>query len=161
MRSRAQAWLIAYPLLAAAATVESAPPARTARGAWPWLWLGVPLALVGYPIGCALLGHKPYQAPPDSLALETVALAATVGPVEELTWGKRVEPRLGIPLTAALFAAKHVVIDGRWRRLAGLAVFWIGLGLVRRRSPMLALGVHMSANASGVILGHLTGRDSF
>jgi membrane protease YdiL (CAAX protease family) len=153
--------LIAYPLLAATATIESAPQARTGRGAWPWLWLGIPIALVGYPIGCALLGHKPYQAPPDSLSLETVALAGVVAPVEELTWGRQVEPRLGIALTAALFAAKHVVIDGKWRRVAGLALFWIGLGLVRRRSPMLALGVHMTANASGVLLGHLAGRDSF
>jgi len=153
--------LIAYPLLAGTATLESAPPVRVGSGAWPWLWLGVPLALAGYPIGCALLGHKPYQAPPDSLSLETIALGGVVAPVEELTWGRYVEPRLGIPLTAALFAAKHVVIDGRWRRVAGLALFWIGLGLVRRRSPGLAMGVHMTANASGVLLGHLTGRDSF
>lgn len=153
--------MIAYPLLAAAAPLDSAPPVRRGRGAWPWLWLGVPLALVGYPLGCALLGHKPYQPPPDAPALEMVALAGVVGPVEELMWGRRVEPRLGIPMTAALFAAKHVAIDGKWRRLGGLALFWIGLGLVRRRSPKLALGLHVAANASGVVLGHLTGRDQF
>jgi hypothetical protein len=125
------------------------------------MWLGVPLALVGYPIGCALLGHRPYQSPPDSANLEMTALAGVVAPVEELAWGQRVEPSLGIPTTAALFAIKHAVIDGRWRRVGGLALFWIGLGLVRRRSPRLALGLHVAANASGVVLGHITGRDSF
>ena len=50
---------------------------------------------------------------------------------------------------------------GRWRRAAGLALFWAGLGLVRRRSPDLALGLHIAANASGVLLGHLSGEDSF
>ena len=40
-------------------------------------------------------------------------------------------------------------------------VFWAGLGLVRRRSPELALGLHIAANASGVLLGHLSGEDSF
>jgi hypothetical protein len=125
------------------------------------LWLGVPLALLGYPIGCALFGHRPYQPPPDSIELELAALAGVVAPVEELAWGRQVEPRLGIPITAVLFAAKHAVIDGKWRRMGGLALFWIGLGLVRRHSPRLALGLHVTANASGVVLGHLTGRDSF
>jgi hypothetical protein len=40
-------------------------------------------------------------------------------------------------------------------------VFWFGLGLVRRRSPKLALILHVTANASGVVAGHLVGRDSF
>lgn len=129
-------------------------------GRWA-LWLGVPLALVGYPVGCALLGHRPYQPPPDSADLEMTALVGVVAPVEELAWGQRVEPRLGIPITAALFAMKHAVIDGKWRRVGGLALFWIGLALVRRRSPKLALGLHVTANASGVVLGHITNRDSF
>ena len=47
------------------------------------------------------------------------------------------------------------------RRAAGLGLFWVGLGLVRKRSPLLALGVHVAANASGVMLGHLTGEDRF
>jgi hypothetical protein len=81
--------------------------------------------------------------------------------VEELTWGRLVEPALGVPVTAALFAAKHVVIDGKWRRTLGLAAFWVGLGMVRSRSPKLALGLHMAVNASGVVLGHLNRRDAF
>jgi hypothetical protein len=125
------------------------------------LWLGIPLVLAGYPLGCALLGHRSSRPPPDSPELEVAALAAVLAPVEELTWGRRVEPRLGILLTSLLFGAKHVVIDGKWRRVAGLALFWVGLGLVRRRSPALALALHVTANTSGVVAGHLTGRDTF
>jgi hypothetical protein len=152
--------LTAYPLLAAAALRDRAPRTRRDGGSLALL-IGVPLALVGYPLGCSLLGHKSTARPADSPALELVALAGVVAPVEELTWGRRVEPRLGIPITAALFAAKHVVIDGKWRRAAGLALFWVGLGLIRRRSPRMALGVHVAANASGVLLGHMKGRDQF
>jgi hypothetical protein len=152
--------LIAYPLLGAAALTDIAPKARRHGGSLALL-VGIPLAIAGYPLGCALLGHKPSGPPPDPLALELVALAGVVAPVEEATWGRLIEPRLGIPVTAALFAAKHLVVDGRWRRAAGLALFWTGLGLVRSRSPKLALGLHVAANASGVLLGHLQGRDSF
>ena len=160
LRSRSAAWLIVYPLLATAALLADTPDRRRGDSRSGW-WLGVPLALAGYPLGCALLGHKPYQAPPDPAALELAALAAVVAPAEEVVWGRKVERRLGIGPTAVLFAAKHIVIDGRWRRGGGLFVFWLGLGLVRRRSSMLALGLHMTANASGVLLGHMTGRDSF
>jgi hypothetical protein len=157
--------LIAYSLLGAAALVEGAPNHQRERhrrdGGWPVLVAGVPLAAAGYQAGNALLRHKPSGPPPEGLWLELLALAGVVAPVEELTWGRQVEPRLGIPATAMLFAAKHVVVDGRWRRAAGLALFWAGLGLVRRRSPRLALGLHLAANASGVLLGHITGEDSF
>jgi hypothetical protein len=33
--------------------------------------------------------------------------------------------------------------------------------MVRRRSPKVALGLHVAANATGVVMGHLTGRDLF
>jgi hypothetical protein len=158
--SRSGAWLTAYPLLGAVALSERVPRARRNGGSLALL-IGIPLALAGYPLGCTLLGHKPYQPPPDALALELLALAGVVAPVEEITWARLVEPRLGIPVTAALFAAKHVLIDGRWRRGAGLALFWVGLGLVRSRSPKLALGLHVTANASGVLLGHRQGQDAF
>ncbi len=160
LRSRSAAWLIVYPLLATAALLDDPPPTRRTGSRSGW-WLGVPLALAGYPLGCALFGHKPYQAPADTVVLELAALAGAVAPAEEIVWGKSVERRLGLGTTAALFAAKHVVIDGRWRRAGGLFLFWVGLGLVRRRAAMLALGLHMSANASGVALGHMTGRDRF
>ncbi len=159
-RSRSRAWLTAYPALGAAAGIDRA-PRRRRGGGLPAMLVGVPLALVGYQLGCALFGHKPYQSPPDSMAIELLALAGVVAPVEELTWGRLVEPRLGIPVTATLFAIKHVVIDGKWRRAGGLAIFWVGLAMVRRRSPKVALGLHVAANATGVVMGHLTGRDLF
>lgn len=158
--SRSRGWIAAYSVLGAAGVIDRVPMARR-RGGWSALWVGIPLALAGYPLGCALLGHRPYQGPQDPRALELTALAGVVAPVEELTWGSLIEPRIGIPATAALFATKHVVIDGKWRRVGGLALFWVGLGLVRRRSPVLALGLHVAANASGVMLGHLTGEDRF
>jgi hypothetical protein len=159
VRSRSNAWLITYSLLAGAALADSRPPRR--RRGRSALWLGVPLVLVGYPLGCALLGYRSDQPPPDPPEREVAALAGVLAPAEELTWGQRVEPRLGVFMTSLLFAAKHVVVDGKWRRVGGLALFWFGLGLVRRRSPKLALALHVTANASGVVAGHLTGRDSF
>ena len=74
--------------------------------------------------------------------------------------------RRGVRVMAAqtsrlLFAAKHVVIDGRWRRFLGLALFWLGLGALRRRSRALALGVHVACNGGGVVLGHITQQDRF
>jgi hypothetical protein len=152
--------LIAYSLLGAAALTAGA-PARRLEGGWPAMVAGLPLAAAGYPAGNALLRHKPSGPPPEELPIEALALAGVVAPVEELIWGGLVEPRLGIPATAVLFAAKHVVVDGRWRRAAGLSLFWAGLGLVRQRSPRLALGLHVAANASGVLLGHITGEDFF
>jgi hypothetical protein len=159
--SRSRAWLAAYPLLGAAALAFHAPRKVHADRGSLALLIGVPLVLAGYPLGCALLRHQASGPPPDPLGLELVAVAGVVAPVEEITWGRLVEPRIGIPLTAALFAAKHVVIDGKWRRAAGLALFWVGLGLVRTRSTRLALALHIATNASGVALGHLRGQDSF
>ena len=125
------------------------------------MFRSIPLVLAGYPLGCAVLRHKPSGPPLDPFPLELAAVAGVIAPAEELTWGGLVEPALGIPLTAALFAVKHVVIDGKWRRVLGLSVFWVGLGLVRSRSPRLALGLHIAVSASGVLLGHLNRQDSF
>jgi len=158
--SRSRAWLGAYSLLGAAALIDGMPKSRKNGPSWA-LWFGVPLVLAGYPLGCAVLRHQPSGPPPDPLAIELAAVAGVIAPAEELTWGGLIEPALGVPVTAALFATKHVVIDGKWRRTLGLAAFWIGLGLVRSRSPRLALGLHMAVNASGVLLGHLNRQDSF
>jgi hypothetical protein len=43
----------------------------------------------------------------------------------------------------------------------GLALFWSGLGLVRRQSPPVALLVHVVANATGVVIGHSLEQDQF
>lgn len=74
----------------------------------------------GYPLGRGLLGDAPSGVPSDPLSLELAATGVIVPAVEEAIWGPRVEPRIGIARTAALFAAKHVVVDGRWRRGLGL-----------------------------------------
>jgi hypothetical protein len=84
-----------------------------------------------------------------------------VAPAEELSWGAIVEPSIGPAATSTLFAAKHVVIDGRWRRALGLALFWAGLAVLRRRSRPVALAAHVAANATAVALGHLSGADRF
>jgi membrane protease YdiL (CAAX protease family) len=84
-----------------------------------------------------------------------------VAPVEEAVWGALVQPAIGLTAASAMFATKHPLIDGRWRRTLGLGLFGLGLGLLRERSRKLALVVHVACNAGGVALGHLTGRDQF
>lgn len=122
---------------------------------------GLALATAGYQVGRLLLRDHPTGPPPEALWLETLALAGAVAPAEELAWGALVQPALGVTATSALFAAKHVAVDGRWRRSLGLALFGLGLGILRRRSRNLALLVHVACNAGGVALGHITGRDQF
>jgi hypothetical protein len=63
---------------------------------------------------------------PEALWLETAALARVVAPVEEGISGALVQPQAGVAATSVLFAAKHVAIDRRWRRLLGLALFGLG-----------------------------------
>jgi hypothetical protein len=122
---------------------------------------GVAAAVIGYPLGRALLGDRPQNPPPDGLFTELLVLGVLVPTTEEVVWGRLVEGELGRTTTAALFALKHGVVDGRWRRLLGLGLFWGGLGLVRRTSPPLARGLHIACNTSGVVLGHALGLDQF
>ena len=158
--NRARGWIAAYSLVGLAALATEL-PARRATPRRESLWLGVSLAIAGYPLGCALLGHRWAGPPPDDEQTELVALAGVVAPAEEFAWGGQVERRLGVVPTSVLFAAKHVAIDGRWRRALGLALFWCGLGILRSRSRVLALTVHAVANAGGVMLGHASGEDRF
>jgi hypothetical protein len=118
------------------------------------------LAAIGYPLGRRMMGDHSSNAPPQHLALELAALEV-VAITEELTWGAIVEPELGPAATAALFSAKHVVIDGRWRRGLGLFAFWLGLASQRRRWPVAAMLVHAALNGAGVVQGHVFGRDRF
>jgi hypothetical protein len=106
-----------------------------------------------------MLGDRLPGPPGDPAWLELVAPAGVVAPVEELMWGEGVEPALGLSRTAVLFGVKHVAADGRWRRGPGLALFWMGLGPLRRRSEALALVTHVAANAAAVVAGHVTARD--
>ncbi|MDQ3641707.1 MAG: hypothetical protein M3450_09710 [Actinomycetota bacterium] len=158
-RGRSAAWIASYGALwIVARRPRDVSRAGLSRGA---AVLGLALSLGGYPLGRRLLQDAPSTAPPDSLVLELASLGVVVPAAEEAIWGTRVEPTLGVGGTAALFAAKHVVVDGRWRRGLGLAAFWTGLGLLRRRSPGFAAVLHHTCNAAAVLAGHLTGRDRF
>jgi hypothetical protein len=161
-RRRSSAWLAAYAALGAAAAAAGArinpgslgdDRGRTIAGAV--------LAMAGYPVGRAVFSDRPDAAPPEPAPREAVAIAGVVAPAEELVWGQMVEPALGIAPTAALFALKHPLVDGRWRRAFGLGLTWCGLGLVRKASPAAALAIHVGCNASGVVMGRITGKDQF
>lgn len=159
LRSRSAAWIASYGALWIVAgrwRIPSRVPGSRRAAA-----LGLALSLGGYPLGRRLLGDAPSGAPPDRLPLELAALGVVVPAVEEAIWGARVEPRIGVAGTAALFAAKHVIVDRRWRRGPGLGAFWAGLGLLRMRSPGLSAAVHHICNIASVVVGHLTGRDRF
>jgi hypothetical protein len=156
-RRRSQAWLLAYGALGSLALLSGARLAPRSGGlSLP----GLTLATIGYPLGRRVLGDSSSDAPPQHLALELAALEV-VAITEELTWGAIVEPELGPAATAALFAAKHVLIDGRWRRGLGLMAFWMGLAAQRRRWPLAATLVHAALNGAGVVQGHVFGRDRF
>ncbi|HEY0493660.1 MAG TPA: hypothetical protein VGD57_09355, partial [Candidatus Dormibacteraeota bacterium] len=156
-------WFLAYGLLGAAALAAGAPsplhkrPGSSRSGFSP---TGLAIAAIGYPLGRRLLRDTPLAPPPDPFLIELAAIVL-VATVEEVTWGGIVEPRLGRPATAALFAAKHVAIDQRCRRSLGLFTFWMGLGMQRQRWPAAALTAHAMLNAGGVVQGHLTQRDAF
>jgi hypothetical protein len=156
-RRRSQAWLLAYGALGGLALLSGA---RLAPRSGGLSLTGLTLAAIGYPLGRRLLRDELSARPPQSLALELAALGV-VAVTEELTWGAIVEPALGPAATATLFAAKHVVIDGRWRRGLGLFAFWIGLAAQRRRWPVAAMAVHAALNAAGVVQGHVSRRDRF
>jgi hypothetical protein len=65
--SRAQAWLIAYGGLAAAAVILGTRRRRMrARGSAAGLLVGIPLAVFGYPLGLELLGSRPMNPPTRS-----------------------------------------------------------------------------------------------
>ncbi len=157
VRSRSKAWLISYAALGAAGLASGS---RRVGSDSARLTPGLALAAAGYDIGRRLLGDAPDQPPPEPLTVEAPALGV-VALAEELTWGALVEPALGPVATSVLFALKHPLIDGRWRRVLGLGLFWYGLAMVRRRSSRAAMAAHVVLNVAGVVKGHLTGRDQF
>ena len=148
---------MAYASLGAIALLAGARLAPRKRGLSAG---GLLLATLGYPVGNALFGDRRKVPPPDRFLHELAAIEAVAG-VEELTWGAMVEPALGRVATATTFAAKHVIIDRRWRRSLGLLLFWMGLGAQRGRWPAAALISHCALNALGVLQGHVSGRDRF
>ena len=166
MPSRARAWIVSYGTLALISGRSSGDSrgqilqeAGTKQSRRTVIGLG--LSFFGYPLGRRILGDAPEAAPSDGMVLDLLALGIVVPLTEEWVWGTKVEPDLGIAPTAALFAFKHVAIDGRARRALGLAAFWTGLGLVRERSPRAAALLHCACNTGAVLRGHATGRDQF
>jgi hypothetical protein len=161
VRSRAGAWqLTALSLLAA--SLWPSPPSGPGRARTPeWMpWLGLTLSVAGYPVGRMIAGDRAAMAPRDTLGADLLALSL-LAIAEERTWAVHVEPVLGPISTAILFAVKHPLLDNRWRRALGLALFWTGLSVVRQKSKRGALWLHVAANVSGVLLGHARQRDQF
>jgi hypothetical protein len=165
--TRAPAWIVSYGALALVSS-RSRQDLRggTLRGETDnnnltRTAIGLGLSLFGYSLGRRVLGDSAEAAPADGVVLDLLALGIAVPLAEEKVWGAKVEPDLGITGTAALFALKHVAIDGRVRRALGLAAFWAGLGLVRERSPRAAAMLHCACNTGAVLWGHATGRDQF
>lgn len=158
--SRAKGWIASYLLIGLAALALG--PQIPTRTTLDWrMGVGVALALGGYQVGRLALGDRPDRPLSESKTLELVALAGVVAPVEELLWGAVVGPEIGFLATAGLFAVKHPLVDGRWQRVLGLLLFWVGLSLVRAYSWPLALVLHMAANAGGVVIGHSQNLDQF
>jgi len=160
--SRSRGLLLAYLSLGAVTLLSEVDrSSRTVDGSRGTVVAGLALTFSGYQLGRALLSDRPDVPPSESLAADTVALGIVVPVVEEAIWGARVEPIIGITATSLAFALKHSLVDGRWRRTLGLAAFWTGLALLRRRSRATALAAHVAANVGAVVLGHATGRDRF
>jgi hypothetical protein len=73
--------------------------------------------------------------------LETVLLGLSAGFGEELSMRGALQPRLGLALTALLFAALHVQYS--WTGMATIVVFGLALGFVRMRSnTTTAIAIH-------------------
>jgi hypothetical protein len=157
--SRAVAWRGTAVMLLPVALLAPRPRVQRRGGARASL-VGVCVAVFGYPLGRVLLADRCRAHPSDTLRDELVGLGL-LALAEELIRGGQVEPVLGSLVTAGLFATKHALIDGRWRRVGGLGLFSLGLALVRRHSPAGAILVHVGANATVVVLGHWSGRDQF
>ena len=158
IRSRARALLVAYLLVASCAILVAVPRGESELTlAAP---IGALLAVVGYPAGRALLRDPARPPSRDPVGLELVAFAF-VALAEEFSWGAVVEPALSSPVTAALFAVKHPLIDDRWRRVLGLGLFWLGLGGLRAESALLAAILHVVLNMVAVVAGRVRGNDPF
>jgi membrane protease YdiL (CAAX protease family) len=82
-----------------------------------------------------------------------IALGLSAGISEELLFRGAVQPRLGLLLATVLFAVGHLQYG---LSVATLEIFVIGLvlGVMRARtSTTIAIVIHASYNALGVLLG--------
>ncbi len=86
----------------------------------------------------------------DLGAIETVLLGLTAGVGEEITLRGALQPRLGLTLTAALFAALHVQYS--WFGMLVIFLFGLLLGGIRSRtSTSVAIVVHALYDILAVI----------
>ena len=77
----------------------------------------------------------------DLSRAETVMLGVSAGFGEELAMRGALQPRLGLALTALLFAALHVQYS--WTGMGTIVLFGLALGLVRMRSSATtAIAIH-------------------
>jgi membrane protease YdiL (CAAX protease family) len=132
-------------------------------------WLaaaGVTILLLAFDFGTRLLWYEVDPAGHDLVAQVTenlfgnlasvggaMALGLSAGISEELLFRGAVQPRLGLLLTTLLFAVGHLQYG---LTVATLEIFVIGLvlGIMRiRTSTTIAIVVHASYNALGVLLG--------
>jgi membrane protease YdiL (CAAX protease family) len=132
-------------------------------------WLaaaGVTLLLLAFDYGVRLLWYEVDPIGHDLVAQVTenlfgnlasvggaVALGLSAGISEELLFRGAVQPRLGLLLATVLFAVGHLQYG---LSVATLEIFIIGLvlGVMRARtSTTIAIVIHASYNALGVLLG--------
>jgi membrane protease YdiL (CAAX protease family) len=132
-------------------------------------WLaaaGVTLLLLAFDFGARLLWNEVDPSGYDLVARVTeslfgnlasvggaVALGLSAGISEELLFRGAVQPRLGLLLATVLFAVGHLQYG---LSVATLEIFVIGLvlGVMRTRtSTTIAIVIHASYNALGVLLG--------
>jgi hypothetical protein len=101
-------------------------------------WTGS-LILPGPPVADAEVDYEFVGLPPV-VGATLVSLAAGVG--EELVFRGALQPRVGVVLSAALFAALHV--QYRWPGMILIFVVGLGLGLLRRlTSTTFTVVVHV------------------
>jgi membrane protease YdiL (CAAX protease family) len=132
-------------------------------------WLvaaGVTILLLAFDFGARLLWYEVDPAGHDLVAQVTenlfgnlasvggaVVLGLSAGISEELLFRGAVQPRLGLLLATILFSVGHLQYG---LTVATLEIFVIGLvlGVMRTRtSTTIAIVVHASYNALGVLLG--------
>lgn len=163
--SRSTAWLIVHPLtlLLAVLLLDFHVPSTPHAGAWTVAALGVVGAAAAYAVlrwAFRDTARRPlgtdYPAAREGLALVVVLPA-----VEQMLWGWALAPALGTVTVALLFAIKHPVSDGNWRRVPALSGFWLGISAVRTVDPFLAIASHMCLNAVAFAKTVVNRRDEF
>lgn len=163
--SRSTAWLTVHPAVFVVASLVLGlhVPASSLTGSWMLAVVGAAAAGVSYE-GlrwlCAGRSRRPL-AESYPLKREGLALVVVLPVVEQMLWGWILTPALGTLVVAALFAIKHPLSDGNWRRSPALVGFWLGMSLVRSVNPFLAIVIHMLLNGVAFAKTVRSRRDEF